>query len=265
MSRPLTSAVVHEFSSAFRHNGHGVQKAGDAWSLAFGFYKVDAAVRREVARVVRTLGGVWKSGAAWFDFNPREILFDLISSGCVPDQAAHQFYPTPKSLAQRMVLKANVRAGERVLEPSAGTGSLAAEVLRACPEAELTCVEVSPFFAKACRAKLATVQGASTWSVDVGDFLAQPIDTYDVVIMNPPFADGRWEAHLARAWEHVSGNAGARLVAMLPASAKRVVEDARADGGLFAGMKVSWSEVFEGEFVGTSVSTIILRVEVVGQ
>lgn len=66
--------------------------------------------------------------------------------------------------------------------------------------------------------------------------------------MNPPFDQGRWQAHL----EHAAGllNAGGRLVAILPASAQRK--------DVLPGWICVWHGPYDNAFVGASVSVVIL-------
>ncbi|MNH18893.1 hypothetical protein D3C79_786140 [compost metagenome] len=67
--------------------------------------------------------------------------------------------------------------------------------------------------------------------------------------MNPPFSDGRWQAHV----EHAATMCGGRLVAILPASAKNKFT--------LTGFTCEWSQVFDNEFDGASVSVVILKAD----
>lgn len=69
--------------------------------------------------------------------------------------------------------------------------------------------------------------------------------------MNPPFDQGRWQAHL----EHAAGllRDGGRLVAILPESARR------ADP--LPGWRCAWHGPFANAFPGASVSVVILVAE----
>ena len=58
-------------------------------------------------------------------------LKEALSGGTVVDEkATFQFYETPDDLADRMVELANIREGDRVLEPSAGKGALVHAIFR---------------------------------------------------------------------------------------------------------------------------------------
>jgi tRNA1(Val) A37 N6-methylase TrmN6 len=85
------------------------------------------------------------------------------------------------------------------------------------------------------------------------DFLKwKPRKRFDRVVMNPPFSEARWPAHLEHAASLVAP--GGRLVAVLP-------KGARNRKGLLAGWSKRWSEDIEGEFAGTSAVVVILTAE----
>lgn len=192
----------------------------------------------EADRVLAALGGTPGSrrGRWAFDYDPREVVAEIVASGCVPDQKAHQFYPTPESLARIAVDLAEIGAEDSVREPSAGTGGLADFL----PKGRTDCVEISPVHCKVLEAKGHQVAQA--------DFLVWNGPQVDRIVMNPPFSDGRWQAHTA----HASGmlKPGGRLVAILPASSRGRFE--------LPGFDCQWHGPYPDEFAGTSVSVVIL-------
>lgn len=134
-------------------------------------------------------------------------------TGIDPIKAAEQnlvgmklpgFFPTPKPLAERMADLADIRAGQRVLEPSAGTGRLADA-------------------AKAKGATVDTVETASTLrdvlakkghNLIADDFTAMEAKPqYDRILMNPPFEKGQDIAHVQRAYEMLKP--GGKMVAIM--------------------------------------------------
>lgn len=106
----------------------------------------------------------------------------------------HNFdlFPTPPTLAAEMVRRARIGAGDRVLEPSAGTGRLAKAAKEA--GAWVTCVEFN--------------QSLVGHLLDMGfevickDFLeyTQPARV-DAVVMNPPFSNGADIDHVRHAYD----------------------------------------------------------------
>ena len=103
------------------------------------------------------------------------------------------------------------------------------------------CVEISALHCKVLEAK--------GYSVAQADFLQLPANgPFDRIVMNPPFSEGRWKAHLQHAASMLKQ--GGRLVAILPASAK--------NRDVLTGWTVEWSRVFDNEFAGASVSVVIM-------
>lgn len=106
----------------------------------------------------------------------------------------HSFdlFPTPAELAAEMVRRARVRQGDRVLEPSAGTGRIAKAAKEA--GAWVTCIE----FNWSLVARLINMGFEAIQS----DFLEynQPAHI-DAVLMNPPFSNGADIDHVRHAYE----------------------------------------------------------------
>lgn len=115
------------------------------------------------------------------------------------------FYPTPRTVAYKMLDVLTNKNASTFLEPSAGRGDLAQAILdRRDPdhryrrendrESRITieCIEQNPELCAILRSKHFPVIGV--------DFLTYPgVCFYDAIIMNPPFSNGA--EHLLRAWE----------------------------------------------------------------
>lgn len=252
MERPLPFAVVRAIAEMQRvrttpyQNGYREVMqpvTTNRNSLEFR-YCDDKVVRAEVARVLAAIGAVrlTKGGYEWFEFDYdfREALDHIITSGCIPDHKSHQFYPTPEKLATLAVELAEIEPGHTCLEPSAGQGGLADFM----PKDQTTCVEISKLHCEILKAK--------EYKVINEDFLKfEQEQCYDRVVANPPFSDGRWQAHI----EHAAGmvKTGGRLVAILPSGAKNKLT--------LTGFTCEWSQVFDNEFDGASVSVVILKAD----
>ncbi|MBV1814476.1 DUF4942 domain-containing protein [Pseudomonas viridiflava] len=202
----------------------------------------DKATMGEVTRTLTAIGGAWvKEHSYWrFDYEPADVLDQIVCSGQIPDHKSHQFYPTPQSVAEAAIELAMVDAqpGMNWLEPSAGQGGLADLM----PKDDTFCVEISELHCQILKAKGHIVGQA--------DFLkwGPVIGKYDRIVMNPPYSEGRWQAHIERAASMLK--LGGRLVAVLPASAK--------GKEVLPGLKHEWSQIYSNEFAGTSVSVVIL-------
>ncbi len=246
MNRPLPFKVLDllmRMKSGYRRaedDRHGNMRFRDIPNTRrFDFDDKDKHALAEAERVLAALGGVLvKEGNVehWaFDYEIGPVLSEVVCSGVIPDHRSHQFYPTPASVAARAIETAGIEPGNSCMEPSAGLGGLADLM----PKDQTVCVEISPLHAKVLEAKGHTVI--------CGDFMNQPVQQFDRIVMNPPFDQGRWQAHLQHAASMVAP--GGRLVAILPASARGKT--------LLAGFDADWSEVIANEFAGTSVRVVI--------
>lgn len=208
----------------------------------------DKAAIAEAEKVLAALGGVRdKEGNCefWrFDYEPGQVLSEVVCNGRIPDQKSHQFYPTPATVAEVAIDQALIGAQADMiwLEPSAGQGGLADLM----PSSRTICVEISELHCQILKAK-----GHVTMQADFLKFTSEK--PFDRIVMNPPFSEGRWQAHLQHAASMLNP-AGGRLVAVLPSSAK--------GKQLLEGFDHEYSQVFENEFAGTSVSVVILAAEV---
>lgn len=239
-SRPLPFAVV-ELLASFTKRAHSPLVLNTMLS-AHDDEKL-RAFKKEAYTIMEMIGGVFdeKHFTCTFDYDPKEVLEDIIVSGCIPDHKTHQFYPTPEELG-RIAYEIAAEGDSDLmtwLEPSAGTGGLAKFM---DPE-RTVCVEISKLHA--------TILEARGYEVFCGDFLTHRSSMFDRVLMNPPFSEGRWKAHV----EHAAGflKPGGRLVAILPASAK--------NKDFLVGFDMKWSKTYDNLFEGTSVSVVILTAD----
>jgi SAM-dependent methyltransferase len=140
------------------------------------------------AKVIELLGGKWNRSLAahLFEGDCAERVDEAVIAGEVTDfKKLYQFYETPPDLARRMVAMAEVRAGQRVLEPSAGKGA----ILKALPQTHRTAVELNG-------AMVDLVALANR--VHYGDFLQcdGELGTFDRIVANPPFRNGQDVDHV---------------------------------------------------------------------
>lgn len=130
-------------------------------------------------------------------------------SGRRDQREGKDYYATPEPLGLKMVEWANVKSGEKILEPSAGHGAIA----RYFPEdTHRTLVE--PSSSLASRASLNST-GARV-VVDRFENLDTGANKFDAIVMNPPFGTAGATAieHVAKAAKHLKN--GGRIVALIP-------------------------------------------------
>lgn len=125
------------------------------------------------------------------------------------------FYPTPKSLLDKIFSGVKWRNIQDVLEPSAGMGDIADYIRDASRNynSKLTvdCIEIDPEFRGVLKGK--------NYPVIHDDFLTfHTYKQYDLIVMNPPFSDG--DKHLLKALE-VMEVGGGDIVCILNAETLR--------------------------------------------
>ena len=253
MARPLPFSVIAVLANMEKARRYDPDRVENRFveirnGRCFKYGETDKAARAEASRVIEMIGGIEcrERGSSWFqfDFNPDQVIDEIVASGCIPDQKSHQFYATPDVVADAAIEEAQITDADECIEPSAGNGALADRL----PKERTTCIEIAPL-----RCKILTEKGHS---VEQADFLEWSERAWaegrrvDKIIANPPFSEGRAQAHLLAAARLVKP--GGRMVFVLPASMKDT------EAGLPAGWLVKWSSVFDNEFAGTSVSVVIL-------
>jgi len=120
--------------------------------------QIDRKLYVDTNKVLENLGGKWNRSkkAHVFPEDPTVLLQEVRESGQTAFASKNGFFPTPPELADRIVAMADLKPEHIVLEPSAGTGDLAAAILRARPDCALTMVEFNPMI----YAKLALLDSA---------------------------------------------------------------------------------------------------------
>lgn len=202
------------------------------------------SVIEEVSTVLQCLGGTWDASIqAWnFGYDPLPAIRMVVNSGCIPDQKAHQFYPTPPEVAAAVYELADIHSWHSCLEPSAGNGALADLV----GASNVTCVELSEL-----RARILADKGHKVVCADFLQWASENYQQFDRIVMNPPFSEGRWRTHLEAAAARLAP--GGRIVAVLPASC--VGKD------LLPGMACAWPKRFDGAFDGVSIPVVIFTAD----
>lgn len=174
--------------------------------------------------------------------------------------SAPQLFPTPADLARRAVELAGVMPGERVLEPSAGTGAILRAIFGALTGADcgrVVAVERSVSLAQGLRDDRNKRVGANESNYDVRctDFLecGEELGKFHRVVMNPPFENTSDIKHILHAFGMLKP--GGRLVAIC-ANGPRQNEKLRP-------LASHWEELPPGTFKesGTNVNTVLLAMD----
>ena len=118
------------------------------------------------------------------------------------------FFPTPKTLAERLVMEADIEKGDYILEPSAGLGHICEAIIKAHPDNKLDVIELNYQLVRVLKKKGLNV---------VGDDFLNHRKNYDKIIMNPPFEKLQDTAHVQHAYSLL--NDGGKLVSIMGESA----------------------------------------------
>lgn len=158
--------------------------------------QLDRKTYQDVNKCLESIGGKWnrKAKGHVFSEDPTELLDNLILTGEVTDiKKQFQFFPTPPELAQQMIELTEINPEHSILEPSAGQGAIADEIIKTVPGAKITLVELNEQNAQVLKNK--------DYLVNVCDFLQFFGPQFDRVIMNPPFTKQQDIDHILHAFE----------------------------------------------------------------
>lgn len=179
---------------------------------------LDRVMYEKVAKVLKKIGLKWNSklkchqgvaGAA-------DAVKAVIMAGEVVDEKqTYQFFETPPDVTAMMVSAANIMNSHKVLEPSAGNGSIVKAIFGKHPDLEMMCaIELNPKMIPELRA-MASAFLANHLVVLEEDFL-QHNGHYDRIVMNPPFTKGQDCMHVRHAYDLL--NPGGRLISIMSRS-----------------------------------------------
>jgi protein-L-isoaspartate O-methyltransferase len=180
----------------------------------------------------------------------KETLKEGIKTAVAP-----QLFPTPAPIAEKMVELADLKAGQSILEPSAGTGNIIMAIRQSMANGKsgrcvITAVEINRHMCD----RLINVDALGEDFVHCGDFLEHngALGPFDRIIMNPPFENAVDIKHINHALTML--NRRGRLVALC-ANGPRQRE-------AFMDMAEYWEDLPAGSFKeqGTGVSVALMAI-----
>lgn len=155
----------------------------------------DSTLREALRQYVPLIGGQGKEDP--IKKAEREIRF----------KKKEGFFPTPRPIVDQMIAAAELEPGHKILEPSAGHGS----ILDALEEHHGKDVTTKGYEHDSELANIGKMKGHD---VEHADFMGiEPKAEYDRVLMNPPFEKGMDAEHVMRAHQHVKP--GGKVVAIM--------------------------------------------------
>ncbi|EEV3215023.1 DNA modification methylase, partial [Escherichia coli] len=216
------------------------------------WYFSDSALQKsqveEFERTLSFIGGVQEKKHWQFPYDIGHTLNTIVATGLIPDTKSHQFYPTPRLIAEYVARATELKPGEKLLEPQAGRGDLLAYINADLED--VTCIEIAPLFADILRGKGYTNTICCDfikWSEDNAGY------QFDKIVMNPPYSLGRHREHTLAALGHLK--VGGRLVAVLPGTAP-ILNWMTMDNYVYARGK-SFTNEFED--TGITVSVYVFK------
>jgi hypothetical protein len=200
----------------------GGSDAEGAWSWRDAYDAVEAALVLQIRRLAAQVGRLEDGPAEIVRLLETLSALTLTHSIRSEEQVALDQFSTPPALAAVAVAAAQVRPGDLVLEPSAGTGQLA--ILAEACGAALTLNELAPGRAALLDGLFPQVPPTRHDALHLKDLLPGA-GSFHAAILNPPFQ--QLEAHLHAALDCLAD--GGRMAAVAPA---RVFADPAALAGL---------------------------------
>ena len=167
--------------------------------------------------------------------------------------SAPQLFPTPPAIAAQMVELAEIEPGHRVLEPSAGTGNLLAEMQDDNDQhpdhaAQIVAVEYNRTLAEGLIRRFPDI------NVFCMDFLAcnGNLEHFDRIVMNPPFSHGADIQHILHARHFLKP--GGKIVALCANGPRQRAQ--------LQPIADTWEALPAGSFAeqGTDVSVALLTI-----
>jgi phospholipid N-methyltransferase len=249
-------------------SGCTVEQFGPASLVRINEGTLDRKLYVEVNKVLEDIGGKWsrKDKAHLFPTNQgqtTERLDGVILSGEIAPLSKNGFFPTPRVLAATMAVDLRLANGQRILEPSAGSGSLVDAVLAKLDTPRIdTTIRVLELNVELAQKLADKYHDQPTVFVNPTDFLAWSLDgseyAYDRIIMNPPFENRADAKHVLHAWSLLKD--GGRMVAIMGAGVKFRREQEYQSVRALIEDHGTMEDLPEGSFKesGTMVNTVIV-------
>lgn len=156
---------------------------------------------------IERLGGHWRERYGGFILNEdpipllmkKETWQEIVHEEYDLWRINRQFYPTPPSVAERVISLCEIRDTDIVLEPSAGRGALIKPIRH---RENVIAVEIDEGLSQELQA-----DGFTTINMSFEDAVANnKVPLVDRIVMNPPFSGQRDIKHILMAYELLKPN-----------------------------------------------------------
>jgi len=215
--------------------------------------QLDRKLYLDVDKVLKLAGGKWNRSAKahLFTDDIGDLLDTLILSGEIADiKKELQYFATPPAVVKQLIELADLQPDDSVLEPSAGEGAIALEIVK---NYKTTACEIHKPFADKLSEKMAGVYNV--------DFLAwDTLPHFSKIVANPPFTRQQDIDHVCHMIDLCCGRVVSVMSASILFRQNRKTLEFRDDidslGGIFI-------ELPEGSFKdsGTMVNACIVCID----
>lgn len=156
---------------------------------------------QEVAKHIGLIGGKWdrKNNGFLFKENPEHLFKQICNDEKKNLKKEFQFFPTPETLADKMVKLANIQEYDSVLEPSAGQGAIIKAIQKLYPDQLVHYCELMElnrnFLTKIPNTQYLTDNFLKLSKIPI------LIGFFDKIIANPPFTKNQDIQHIYQMWD----------------------------------------------------------------
>jgi 16S rRNA G966 N2-methylase RsmD len=180
--------------------------------------QIDRKLYEKTNKVLESLGGKWNRGKKChvFPSNAQDLVESVMLTGEVQTNSDIGFFPTPMELAHQIVSATSIGPGSLCLEPSAGTGNLVEAMVAA--GARVVAVEKDPKLFATLSARVAKMglDKVEVFNEDIFLFGQKAQQSFDHVIMNPPFKATIHISHVRHAHTYLKTNTNGSLISVMP-------------------------------------------------
>jgi hypothetical protein len=168
------------------------------------------------------------------------------------------YFPTPKTIVQRMIDLADIQDGETILEPSAGNGNILDGVNDYIQDNNLN----AEIHGIEWNYTLREILELKQYKLVANDFIEfVPFTKYEKIIMNPPFEKGKDVDHVLKAYDCLKD--GGRLIAIMSPHWTFASDTTSVQFRNWLNDKGYYEKLPEGSFKesGTGVNTVLVVIE----
>lgn len=193
-----------------------IGRANVEGNLLFLTGQLDRNLYQRTDKVLQAAGGKWNRSkkAHVFEACAEDRIQQLLNTGDIVVPQDFGYFPTPPEVVDILMDLADVKPGHFCLEPSAGQGAIALELIARSGLCQMVELLESNFLKLA--EKVQALKDCKTLVLNK-DFLTMEMpDNFDRIVMNPPFEKQADIKHVLHAFKFLKP--GGRLVSVMSAS-----------------------------------------------